>query len=76
MCLGVPAKILELKADNLAIVESEGVIKEVSMALIENPQIGEYVIIHVGYALNKIDEDEAQRTFDLINEIGKFENED
>lgn len=69
MCLGVPAKILELKDSQIATVESEGVIKDISVAMIENPMIGDYVIVHVGFALNKIDEEEAQKTFALIEEM-------
>lgn len=69
MCLAVPAKIIEIKKNNMALVESEGVIKEISLAMIENPVLGDYVIVHVGFALNKIDQDEALKTLDLIQEI-------
>jgi hydrogenase expression/formation protein HypC len=72
MCLAIPAKIIEIKSGNMALVESEGVIKEISLAMIENPLVGDYVIIHVGFALNKIDEDEALKTIELINEIGRY----
>ena len=69
MCLAVPAKIIELKNGAMAIVESEGVIKEISVIMIKNPTIGDFVIVHVGFALNKIDEDEAFRTFELIEQV-------
>jgi hydrogenase expression/formation protein HypC len=73
MCLAIPAKIIELKNENMALVESEGVVKEISLAMIENPLVGDYVIVHVGFAINKIDEDEAMKTLDLINEIGRLD---
>lgn len=70
MCLAVPAKIIELKENGIAVVESSGIKKDVSISLIENPQVGDFVIVHVGYAINKIDEEEALKTFDLIDNIG------
>lgn len=69
MCLAVPAKIIELKNGEMAVVESEGVIKEISVSLIENPTIGDFVIVHVGYALHKIDMNEAFKTFELIEQV-------
>jgi hydrogenase expression/formation protein HypC len=72
MCLAIPAKIIEIKDDHMALVESEGVIKEISIAMIDNAMIGDYVIVHVGFAINKIDEEEALKTFDLINEMGRI----
>lgn len=72
MCLAVPAKIIEIKEGQMATVESEGVMKDISISMIENPAIGDYVIVHVGYALNKIDEDEAKKTFDLIEQLEKM----
>jgi hydrogenase expression/formation protein HypC len=76
MCLAIPAKIIEIKTGNMALVESEGVIKEISLAMIEHPEIGEYVIIHVGFALNRIDQEEALKTLDLIEEIGRMNRHD
>lgn len=70
MCLAVPAKIIEIKENGIAVVESSGIKKDVSISLIENPQVGDFVIVHVGYAINKIDEEEALKTFDLIDNIG------
>lgn len=73
MCLAIPAKIIEIKNGNIAIVESDGVLKEISVAMIENPIVGDYVIIHVGFALNRIDLDEALKTIDLIDQMRKIE---
>lgn len=69
MCLAVPAKIIELTNCEMAIVESDGVLKEISVVMIENPTVGDFVIVHVGFALNKIDMDEAFKTFELIEQI-------
>jgi hydrogenase expression/formation protein HypC len=70
MCLAIPAEVTELLDDDMARVMIDGVGKVVSVALIGDLKVGDYVIIHVGYALTKIDPDEAQRTLALLTEIG------
>ncbi|MCK1345862.1 hydrogenase expression/formation protein HypC [Bradyrhizobium sp. GM0.4] len=70
MCLAIPAEVTKLLPDDMAVVSIDGVSKEISVALIENLAVGDYVIIHVGYALTKIDAHEAQRTLELLREIG------
>ncbi|MCK1729787.1 HypC/HybG/HupF family hydrogenase formation chaperone [Bradyrhizobium sp. 142] len=70
MCLAIPAEVTKLLPDDMAVVSIDGVSKEISLALIENLAVGDYVIIHVGYALTKIDPEEAQRTLELLREIG------
>ncbi|WP_027554422.1 HypC/HybG/HupF family hydrogenase formation chaperone [Bradyrhizobium sp. Cp5.3] len=69
MCLAIPAEVTRLLADEMAVVSIDGVSKEISVALIENLAVGDYVIIHVGYALTKIDPEEARRTFELLREL-------
>ncbi|MCK1639623.1 HypC/HybG/HupF family hydrogenase formation chaperone [Bradyrhizobium sp. 157] len=69
MCLAIPAEVTKLLPDDMAVVSIDGVSKEISVALIENLAVGDYVIIHVGYALTKIDPEEAQRTLELLREI-------
>ena len=59
MCLAIPAKIVELLPDDQARIDLGGVRKEVSLALVEDVAVGDYVIIHVGYALTKLDPEEA-----------------
>ena len=66
MCLALPARIVELRGDDLAVIDLGGVRKEVSLALLENVAVGDYVIVHVGYALHKLDPAEAQKTLDLF----------
>lgn len=71
MCLAIPALVTELLPDDMAKVSLEGVMKTVSLALVEGVQPGDYVILHVGYALTRIDPDEAQRTLALLAETGE-----
>jgi len=70
MCLAVPAEITQLLADDIAVVSLDGVSKEISVALIENPAVGDYVLVHVGYALSRIDAVEAERTLQLLRDCG------
>ncbi len=69
MCLAIPAEVTKLLPDEMAVVSIDGVSKEISVALIEDLAVGDYVIIHVGYALTKIDPEEAQRTLELLREL-------
>ncbi|PYF02700.1 hydrogenase maturation protein HypC [Rhodopseudomonas faecalis] len=70
MCLAIPAEITELLPEQMARVSLDGVSKAVSVALIEDPQVGDYVVVHVGFALARIDPEEARRTLDLLAELG------
>jgi len=67
MCLAAPMK-LESFQGNTGIVELDGVRLQVGLDLIEHPQIGDYLIVHAGYAIQKLDPEEAQRTLDLFRE--------
>ena len=76
MCLAVPAQILEIDpVTDMAVVALGEVKKEVSMALIEGAEVGDYVLVHVGYALNKIDPQEAEKTLQLFAEAGMLSGE-
>jgi hydrogenase expression/formation protein HypC len=66
MCLAVPARICRIESDTEALVEMGGVRKRISVELIDAPREGEYVVVHVGYALSRIDAAEAQRTLALM----------
>ncbi len=61
MCLAIPVEVREVLPDDMAKVSLDGVIKVVSTALIEDVKVGDYVVLHVGYALAKIDPEEAQK---------------
>jgi hydrogenase expression/formation protein HypC len=69
MCLAIPAEVTKLLPDEMAVVSIDGVSKEISVALIEDLAVGDYVIIHVGYALTKIDPEEARLTLELLREL-------
>ena len=69
MCLAIPARVVELLDDNRAIVELGGVEKAISLALVEDVVPGDYVILHVGYALNRLDPEEAEKTLALFAEM-------
>jgi hydrogenase expression/formation protein HypC len=71
MCLALPARVVSIHAGgDLATVAVGGVRKEISLALVEDVQVDDYVLIHVGYALNRISEEEAQITLALFAEAG------
>ena len=70
MCLAIPAQVVELRDGDLALVDLAGVRKEISLALVDGVAVGDYVIVHVGYALNKLDPDEAAATLALFADIG------
>jgi hydrogenase expression/formation protein HypC len=72
MCLAIPAQIVELRDGDNALVDLAGVKKEISLALVEGVAIGDYVIVHVGYALNKLDPEEAAKTLKLFAEMGEL----
>lgn len=73
MCLAVPAQVVALLPNGMATVDLAGVTKDVSVALVEEVAVGDYVILHVGYALSRIDADEAARTLALLAEIGQLD---
>lgn len=71
MCLAIPAQVVSIdSATNTAIVSLGDVRKDVSLALVDDVAVGDYVLIHVGFALNKLDEDEALLTLKMFAEAG------
>ncbi|WP_119286570.1 HypC/HybG/HupF family hydrogenase formation chaperone [Azohydromonas sediminis] len=66
MCLALPVRVVERVDGGNAIVDLDGIRKEISLALVDDVQVGDYVIVHVGYALAKLDPDEAERTLALF----------
>lgn len=73
MCLALPVRIVELHENELGIVDLGGVRREISLAMVDDVQVGDYVIVHVGYALSKLDTEEAERTLRLFAEIGAMQ---
>ncbi len=71
MCLAIPARIIAIdQVNDMATVALGEVKKDISIALVDNVSIDDYVLIHVGYALNKISPEEAQRTLELFAQAG------
>jgi hydrogenase expression/formation protein HypC len=70
MCIGIPMRIIEIKG-NWGTVELDGVRKEVSLFLLDQVEVGDYVIVHAGFAIHKIDAAEAEETLALIREIAE-----
>ena len=71
MCLALPAKVVAIdEATDMATVALGEVKKEISLALVEDVQVDDFVLIHVGYALNKVSSEEAERTLQLFAEAG------
>ncbi len=78
MCLGIPGKIIEIYEQNglkMGKVDFGGAVREACLAYVPEAQIGDYTIVHVGFALNLIDEAEAQKTLELFNQIGLLDEE-
>ena len=75
MCLAIPAQVVELREGDNAVVDLAGVRKEISLSLVDNVAVGDYVIVHVGYALNKLDLEEAAKTLALFAELGQLDGD-
>jgi hydrogenase expression/formation protein HypC len=77
MCLAIPGKVVEIvdEAGGVAKVEVGGVRRNVNVALLDAVRVGDYVLIHVGFALSKIDEHEAAETLRLLEELGSYQDE-
>ncbi len=75
MCLGIPGKLLEISNDDalpMGKVEFGGIKKDICLAYLPDVQVGEYVLVHVGFAISKIDEQEANEIFSYIKQIGEL----
>ncbi|MFP3974611.1 MAG: HypC/HybG/HupF family hydrogenase formation chaperone [Dehalococcoidia bacterium] len=71
MCLAVPVKVVSIDGDE-AKVDVSGVTRRVSIALTPEVKVGDYVLLHTGYAIGVLDQDEAQETLNLLQEIADF----
>ena len=80
MCLGIPGRIIELHRDGelaMGTVDFGGVRRDVCLAYVQDEvEIGDYVIVHVGFAISKVDEAEAQRTFEALREMSQLDELD
>ena len=72
MCLGIPGRIIALSVNDglpMGVVDFGGIRKEVCLAYVPESKVGDYVVIHVGFAISRLDEDEALRTLEIIAAI-------
>ncbi|HYA94299.1 MAG TPA: HypC/HybG/HupF family hydrogenase formation chaperone [Thermodesulfobacteriota bacterium] len=70
MCLGIPGKVIEIEK-NVATVDVGGVLRDISLDLCQDVSVGEYVLIHTGFAIQKVDEEEAKETLDLLRQLAE-----
>ena len=75
MCLAIPAKVISIEPDDMAVVTVENVRKRISTALLDQVATGDYLLVHVGYALHKLSEEEAAHTLSLMAEAGILQDE-
>lgn len=78
MCLSVPGKVLEIKEEDgfkMGRVEFSGITKKICLQYIPDIQLGDYVLIHVGFAIAKLDEKEAAKTLKLLAELGQMQDD-
>ncbi|MGD8242508.1 MAG: HypC/HybG/HupF family hydrogenase formation chaperone [Desulfobacterales bacterium] len=75
MCLAIPSKIIEIN-DHMGVIDVAGVRRETSLLLLENPQVGDWVIVHAGFAIQKIDEAAAQESLRYLREAAQLLVED
>jgi hydrogenase expression/formation protein HypC len=71
MCLAIPASIIHIN-DQMGTIDMEGTRREVSLLLLEDPKIGDYVIVHAGFAIHKIDETEAMESLKVLREMASL----
>ena len=71
MCLAIPAQVIQIGEQGLGMVELGGVVREASFMLLPDAQVGDYVLLHAGYALQKVDEAEAEETLRLLAEMAE-----
>jgi len=70
MCLGIPGKIIKIEK-NMAKVDVGGLLRDISLDLCPDVSIGEYVLIHTGFAIQKVDAEEAEETLDLLTKLAE-----
>ena len=75
MCLAIPTKILSIDEDRIAVVELGGVERQISLIMVPEAEVGNYVLVHTGYAISLMDDDEAQASLETFAEIAKIQAE-
>ena len=79
MCLSIPGRLIEITSQlddtfRMGRVSFDGVIKEVSLTLVPEAKVNDYVMVHVGAAISIVDEEEAQKTFDILKQLGELDD--
>jgi hydrogenase expression/formation protein HypC len=76
MCLGIPGEVLTIEAGDLPMgrVSFGGVVKEVCLACVPEAQVGEFVIVHAGFAISRVDREGAMRVFSYLSEVGALDD--
>jgi len=69
MCLGIPAKVIQIEESKIGKVDYLGTKIKTNLTLLEDVQVGDWVIVHAGFAISKLNEEEAKETFSLLKEI-------
>ncbi len=72
MCLAVPMKIIEINGDDTGKVEANDATYNVNLSLIDKPQLGDYVLIHAGFAIDRLDQEEANKRIELFKELAEI----
>lgn len=75
MCLAIPVQITEIDVEGMATVDLAGVARKISLVMTPEAKVGDYVLVHTGFALNVLDEEEAKATLALFEELETFEAE-
>jgi len=78
MCLAIPGKVVSVEQSNglrVGRVQFGGIVRQASLDFVPEAEVGDYVMVHVGYAISRVDEAEAQRTYELLEEMGALEAE-
>ena len=75
MCLAIPAKVVSIDSVDAAVIEVGGIEKAINISLVPDVSVGDYVVVHVGYALNRLDPMEAEKTLALLYEAGTIQQE-
>ena len=75
MCVAIPAKLIEIKENNIGLVDIMGARQNVALDLLaDSVKLGDYLLIHVGYAINILDEEEALKTLEIFKEIAELQD--
>jgi len=78
MCLAIPGKVISVEESNglrSGRIQFGGIVRQASLDFVPEAEVGDYVMVHVGYAISRVDEAEAQRTYELLEEMGDLEKE-